>query len=166
MRILLIVFILLTNYTYAQLPKMENGKLMLENPVTFKTGSAELTDDGKEALKPVKEFLQQKTYVTMMRVEGHTDNLAEETTNQKLSEQRALAICKWLVENGIDCKRLIAVGFGSTKPIASNDDPTGKAQNRRMEFIPARLNGKAIGGNPVDGGGVIAGDPCPVVKIQ
>jgi hypothetical protein len=41
-------------------PKMENGKLILEKPVTFKTGSAELTDEGKEALIPVKEFLIQK----------------------------------------------------------------------------------------------------------
>ena len=144
----------------AQLPKMENGKLVLDNPVTFKAGSAELTDEGKEALKPVKEFLSQKDYISTLRVEGHTDNGGIESTNQKLSEQRALAVCKWLVENGINCKRLIAVGFGSTKPIATNDDPMGKAQNRRMEFIPAAMKGKAIGGMPLDGGGLIAGDPC------
>ena len=160
MRILLAAIIFLANSVYAQLPKMENGKLVLDNPVTFKPGSAELTDDGKEALKPVKEFLTQKDYITTLRVEGHTDNSGVETTNQKLSEQRALSVCKWLVENGIDCKRLIAVGFGSTKPIASNDDPMGKSQNRRMEFIPAALRGKAIGGDPLDGGGVVAGDPC------
>ena len=144
----------------AQLPKMENGKLVLDNPVTFETGSAELTDEGKEALKPVKEFLTQKDYISTLRVEGHTDNSGVESNNQKLSEQRALAICKWLVENGIDCKRLIAVGFGGTKPIASNDDPIGKAQNRRMEFVPAGMRGKSIGGLPLDGGGVVAGDPC------
>ena len=88
---------------YAQLPKMENGKLVLDNPVTFKTGSAELTDEGKEALKPVKEFLSQKDYITTLRVEGHTDNSGVESNNQKLSEQRALAVCKWLKEKGIDC---------------------------------------------------------------
>lgn len=59
-------------------------------------------------------------------MEEHTDNSAPESSNQKLSEQRALAVCKWLVENGIDCKRLIAVGFGSTKPVASNDTPIDK----------------------------------------
>jgi len=71
-----------------------------------------------------------------------------------------LPVCKWLVEKGIDCKRLIAVGFGSTKPIASNDNPIDKARNRRIEFIPAALQGKAIGGMPLDGGGVVSGDPC------
>jgi len=160
MKVLIVAFLLFANYTYAQLPKMENGKLVLDDPVTFKTGSAELTDEGKEALKSVKEFLLQKDYITTLRVEGHTDNSGVESNNQKLSEQRAFAICKWLVENGIDCKRLIAVGFGSTKPIASNDDPIGKAQNRRIEFIPAALRGKAIGEMPLDGGGSVAGDPC------
>ena len=58
----------------AQLPKLENGKLVLERAVTFKTGSDELTDEGKEALIPVKEFLAQKDYITTLRVEGHTDN--------------------------------------------------------------------------------------------
>ena len=161
MKILFAAFVIsITNYCYAQFPKMENGKLVLENPVTFQTGSAELTDEGKEALKPIKEFLAQKDYISTLRVEGHTDNSGAEPDNQKLSEQRALSICKWLVENGIDCKRLIAVGFGSTKPVAPNDNPINKAQNRRMEFIPAALKGKAIGGMPLDGGGVVAGDSC------
>jgi len=93
-------------------------------------------------------------------VEGHTDNSAATPVGQALTEKRALAACKWLVENGIDCKRLIAVGFGSTKPVVSNDNPLDKAQNRRIEFIPAALRGKAIGGMPLDGGGVVAGDPC------
>lgn len=144
----------------AQLPKLENGKLVVEKAVTFKTGSAELTDEGKEALMQVKEFLVQKDYITTLRVEGHTDNSVAESVSQPLTEKRALSVCKWLVENGIDCKRLIAVGFGSTKPIASNDNPIDKAQNRRIEFIPAALRGKAIGGMPLDGGGVVAGDPC------
>ena len=160
MKILLAALLFVTNSVIAQLPKMENGKLILDEQVSFKTGSAELTDEGKEALKPVKEFLAQKDYISTLRIEGHTDNTGVEADNQKLSEQRALAVCKWLVQNGIDCKRLIAVGFGSSKPVAPNDTPMNKAQNRRIEFIPAALKGKAIGGMPLDGGGVVAGDIC------
>lgn len=144
----------------AQLPKIENNQLVLDNPVSFKTGSNELTDEGKDALKLVKEFLIAKTYVTLLRVEGHSDNDGNESEKQKLTEQRALAVCRWLVANGIDCKRLIAVGFGSTKPIESNDSPTGKAANRRMVFALAALRDKMIGGMPADGGGVVAGDIC------
>lgn len=145
---------------YGQPAKLENGKLVLANPVSFKTGSAELTDEGKKALKSVKEFLIQKDYITTLRVEGHSDNSALESTNQPLTEKRALSVCKWLVENGIECKRLIAIGFGSTKPVAANDTAENRAQNRRIEFIPAALRGKAIGGLALDGGGVVAGEPC------
>lgn len=160
MRRLLPILLLVAYHTYGQLPKMDNGKLVVETPVSFKTGNAELTDDGKEALKPVREFLLQKDYITTLRIEGHTDNSNAEQANQKLSEQRALAVCKWLVENGIDCKRLIAVGFGSSKPVAANDSAENKAKNRRMEFVAAAIRGKAIGAMPLDGGGIVAGDPC------
>lgn len=71
-----------------------------------------------------------------------------------------MIVCRWLVANGIDCKRLIAVGFGSNKPVESNDTPQGKAMNRRMVFALAALKGKMIGGMPADGGSVVAGDPC------
>lgn len=144
----------------AQVPKIEDGKLILENPVTFKTAGAELTDEGKDALQPVKAFLLQKDYITTLRIEGPLDNTISADAAQKLTEKRAMAVCKWLVENGIDCNRLIAVDFGNTKPIVSNDDPMSKAQNRRMEFVLAAMRGKAIGGMPMDGGGIIAGDVC------
>ena len=161
MKLLFLLFITsLAVSCFSQAAKMENGKLVLEKPVVFKTGSDELTDEDKEALIAVKEFLVQKDYVTTLRVEGHSDNTLTETSNQTLTEKRALSVCKWLIANGIDCKRLVAVGFGSTKPIAPNDNPGNKAQNRRIEFIPAALKGKAIGGMPLDGGGVVSGDPC------
>ena len=161
MKILLTILVLsISFYANAQLPKMENGKLVLDKAVTFKTGSDELNDEGKEALTQVKEFLIQKDYITTLRVEGHADNAGIEPANQSLTEKRAFVVCKWLIENGVDCKRLIAVGFGSTKPVASNDTPADKAQNRRMEFIPAAMRGKAIGGMPLDGGGKVAGELC------
>jgi OOP family OmpA-OmpF porin len=64
------------------------------------------------------------------------------------------------VEQGIDCKRLISVGFGSSKPVADNATPEGRRQNTRIEIINAALRGKVIGGMPIDGGGILAVDPC------
>lgn len=161
MRPFFIVLLLLTIVSAkSQLPKIENNHLVLDNPVTFKTGSIELTDEGKTALKLVKDFLTAKDYISLLRVEGHSDNAGNESELQKQTEQRAMAICRWLVTNGIDCKRLIAVGFGSTKPVESNDTPGGKASNRRIVFALAALRGKMIGGMPADGSGVVAGDPC------
>ncbi len=154
------ILMFVTIISFTQLPKIEQGKLALDKVVSFKTGSADLTDEGKEALIQVKDFLTAKDYITTLRVEGHSANDGAEETNQLLTEKRSLVVCKWLIENGIDCKRLIAVGFGSTKPIADNSTPIGKAENRRMEFVMAALRGKAIGGMPLDGGGKVAGDLC------
>ena len=161
---LTILIISMTLFCKAQLPKLENGKLILEKAVTFKSGNAELTDEGKEALMQVKEFLIQKDYITTLRVEGHSDNSLADSISQSLTEKRALGVCKWLVQNGIDCKRLIAVGFGSTKPIATNDSPENKAQNRRMEFIPAALQGRVIGDMPLHG--AVLWPAIPVINLH
>lgn len=144
----------------AQLPRIESNELILEKAVSFKTGTSELTDEGKAALVPVKDFLVAKEYVTLLRIEGHTDNTNNEAVSQKLTEQRAVAVCNWLAANSIDCKRLIAVGFGSTKPAEVNDTPDGRAKNQRMVFSIASLRGRLIGGLPADGGGKVAADIC------
>jgi OOP family OmpA-OmpF porin len=71
-----------------------------------------------------------------------------------------MVICRKLIELGVDCKRLIAVGFRDTKPVSDNATPAGMAENIRVSFIHVSLRGKFIGGMPVDGGGKIAGEFC------
>lgn len=139
---------------------IENGEVKITKEIQFKTASAELLVESDEALSIIKKYLDDKSYITLLRVEVHTDNSGDESANQLLSEQRALAVCKKLVAMGVDCKRLIAAGFGSTKPVSDNSTPEGKAQNRRTGFFNAALRNKLIGGMPADGGGKVAGDPC------
>ena len=71
-----------------------------------------------------------------MRIEiaGHTDNVGSAEFNLRLSLDRASAVRAYLVENGIAAKRLVAKGYGSTKPKATNDTEEGRQQNRRTEF--------------------------------
>ena len=160
-KVLLAFFILSVSATvFAQLPKIENGGLVLNYPVLFETGSAVLQPESDSALNQVKTFLLVKEYITLLRIEGHLPDGNAEAKNQTLSEKRALSVCQWLIKNGIDCRRLVAVGFGSTKPIAENSTPEGKAQNNRIAFKMAALRDRPIGGMPVDGGGRIAGDIC------
>ena len=142
--------------------ELENNMLKLPSPVTFETGSSTLKPEAEAALKHVKAYLDDKSYISLMRIEGHEAGGGDEAQNQSLSEQRAKASAQWLVSHGIDCKRLLPVGFGSSKPVAHNRTPEGKAQNRRITFANAELRGRAIGGMPTDGGGHMVSDwKCP-----
>lgn len=66
-------------------------------------------------------------------IEGHTDSVGTAAYNKKLSQRRAEAVKKYMVEKGIDVNRLKAQGFGEEKPIASNETKEGRRQNRRVE---------------------------------
>ena len=71
-----------------------------------------------------------------VEIRGHTDGIGRAAYNMKLSESRAKAVMDYLVEKGIDPKRLSAKGFGLTLPIADNDTKEGQAKNRRVELQP------------------------------
>lgn len=158
---LVALFVLFSSFTcFSQNFKIENNELVLDQPIVFKTGNAELLPQSEEVLLNIKLFLQGKTYISLLRIEGHTSSDGKASDNQTLSEQRALAVSQWLQKNGVDCKRLIAVGFGSTKPLVSETAPEDKAKNSRIVFAVASLRGHPIGGNPVDGGGKVVAGPC------
>lgn len=140
--------------------KLKGNQVELPGPVVFETGSDVLRPESDEVLGMVHEFLQSRKDVTTLRIEGHTDSDGDDKANQTLSEKRSMAVARYLVGKGDDCKRLLPVGFGETKPIADNSTADGKAQNRRTAFFIAALNGKAVDGAPVDAGGKVAGDPC------
>ncbi len=69
-----------------------------------------------------------------MEVSGHTDNVGSASFNKRLSKQRALAVKNYLVSKGVEQDRIVAVGYGFEKPVASNDTPEGRQQNRRVEM--------------------------------
>lgn len=158
--ILIALVVLATLPAMAQPYKIENSEVKLEQAIAFKAGSDQLEASSKAALEAVQQLLKDKSYISTLRVECHSDNTGIETNNQTLTEKRALAVSRELVKMGVDCKRLLPVGFGSTKPVADNATPEGKAQNRRTTLIIAGLRGRAIGGMPLDGGGKVAGELC------
>jgi OmpA-OmpF porin, OOP family len=137
-----------------------DGALVVPHPITFVSGKDSLTSESAEAIAFVADYLTEKAAISTLRIEVHADSTGSDTFNQSLTEKRSFAVGKALVARGVDCKRLIAVGFGSTKPVADNKTPEGKAKNRRTVFANAALRGKAIGGAPLDGGGKVAGDLC------
>lgn len=132
--------------------RLDGNRLELPGPIVFSGDALDPASD--PALEHARSYLAAKDYITVMRIEGHA-------VDQAASERRALAVGRWLVAHGVDCKRLLAVGFGPNKPIASDSTPEGRAQNTRIELHNAELRGRAIGGMPLDGGGRVAGDLCP-----
>jgi OOP family OmpA-OmpF porin len=158
----LLVLTMLTTTAAADAPRfeLENGFLKVPFPITFETGKAVLKKESAEAVAYVAAYMAEKTVISTLRVEVHTDSRGEDKFNQAMSEKRALAVAKALAAKGVDCKRLLAVGFGETKPAGDNSTEEGRALNRRTAFANAGMRGKAIGGMPLDGGGKVAGDPC------
>ena len=71
---------------------------------------------------------------TLIDINGHTDSTGSQAYNQGLSERRAMSVAGYLNSQGIDPRRVSAVGFGPNQPIASNATPDGRAQNRRVEI--------------------------------
>ena len=155
-----LLFSLFSLVINAQDYKLEGNEVKTAKQVIFETGSDKLKPESMAALETIKQYLADKSYISLLRVECHTDNSGDVNAGQLLTKKRALAICKKLVEMGVDCRRLIAVGFGNTKPVADNSTPEGKAQNRRVSFLNAALRNRLIGGMPADGGGKVAGDVC------
>jgi OOP family OmpA-OmpF porin len=140
--------------------QIENNELKLPAPIVFQTGSDKLSPESDPALEHVRGYLEAKSYISTLRIEVHSDRDGSAAASQALTEKRALSVAKWLTSHGVDCKRLLAVGFGGNKPIAENNTPENKAKNRRVTFVNAALRGRAIGGMPPEGGGRNAGDVC------
>ena len=68
-------------------------------------------------------------------VEGNTDSVGSDAYNQKLSERRADAVKDVLVKSDIDGSRITTVGYGESRPVASNDTEEGRAKNRRVSIV-------------------------------
>jgi OmpA-OmpF porin, OOP family len=117
-------------------PKAEvkSDKIELSETVQFETDSAVLVDRSKLLLDDVAKALADHPEITKVQIEGHTDAKASHKHNQKLSLDRVASVKAYLVEKGVDAKRLTTKGFGETKPIASNKTEEGRAKNRRVDF--------------------------------
>ena len=89
---------------------------------------------GKDVLDGVVKVMKDNPTLRV-KVEGHTDSIGSDAYNQRLSEKRAQAVKDYLVREGIDPSRISTVGYGESKPVASNETESGRAQNRRAEII-------------------------------
>jgi outer membrane protein OmpA-like peptidoglycan-associated protein len=117
------------------------GLIANMSDVLFRSGSFELLPGARERLAKVSGIVL--AYPSLhVAIEGHTDSVGSDDYNQQLSERRAQAVRDYFVQQGINSTNVEAHGYGKTEPIATNDTPEGRQQNRRVELI---LSGDAIG---------------------
>jgi outer membrane protein OmpA-like peptidoglycan-associated protein len=102
--------------------------------INFATGKSDIQSESAPIIDQIADMMKKNPDLSI-NVEGHTDNVGKPKDNQALSEQRAKAVAAALVKQGIDAKRLTAVGFGQDKPIADNKTEEGRAKNRRVELV-------------------------------
>ena len=107
----------------------------VEGQVLFDLNKASLKPEARDLLGKVVAFLQKNTG-THVEIQGHTDSTGPKAWNDRLSQMRADAVRDFLVAAGVDAGRLVARGYGSAEPVASNDTKQGRQQNRRVDFSP------------------------------
>lgn len=104
------------------------------DPVTFRVSSSRITDTGQAVLDEAAAFLDANPDVAV-EIGGHTDDDGTVAENQVLSQLRADSVKAYLESKGIDGDRMEAVGYGEERPKVANDSASGKAENRRIEFV-------------------------------
>jgi len=110
---------------------------LAEKRVPFDNASANLNSDSKATLDEFASTIQEQgpEEISVVRIEGYADNTGDSEQNKALSEQRADAVKSYLEEKGVPTEKLETESFGDSKPVASNDNATGRALNRTAVIV-------------------------------
>ncbi len=110
-------------------------QINISEKVHFQTNKSVILKKSFNLLEQVANLIKNHAEIKLVRVEGHTDERSTEAYNQKLSEQRAESVRKFLIKEGVAEARLTAVGYGESKPVSSNKTKRGREANRRVAFV-------------------------------
>ena len=114
-------------------PSENEIAVQLTNDILFDFNSAALRPESQNTLRDLAANFQRYPDETIS-VEGHTDNVGSPAYNQSLSERRAFSVQDYLTSQGVPSSRISAVGYGESRPKATNDTPEGRQLNRRVEI--------------------------------
>ena len=121
-----------------QLVIITKDKLVISDKIYFATAKATILPVSFGLLNQVASVLRAHPEITMVTIEGHTDDKGSAKLNRKLSLGRAKSVKAYLEHQGVDSSRLNALGFGPDRPADTNKTEAGRANNRRVEFIIER----------------------------
>jgi outer membrane protein OmpA-like peptidoglycan-associated protein len=116
--------------------KKINGQIYLIMPgnITFDSNDANIKTSFQPVLNSIARVIKEYNK-TMVQVNGYTDNTGSAALNNTLSLMRANSVSNYLRINGVDVNRIVANGYGSSNPVASNSTAMGREQNRRVEIV-------------------------------
>jgi outer membrane protein OmpA-like peptidoglycan-associated protein len=109
-------------------------EIKIRRQIHFETDSAVIKGDSFIILDEVADTMLRHPEIRRVEVQGHTDNRGDDDHNQQLSQGRSESVVQYLVDAGVDPRRLEGRGYGETTPIAPNVTSAGRAKNRRVEF--------------------------------
>ncbi len=126
--------------------RVEGKQIVITEQVNFATGRDVIANESFALLGRVARVFNDHPEIARIAVDGHTDDVGATRSNLDLSRRRAIAVVRWLVQNGVDERRLEARGFGPRQPIADNKTAEGRKKNRRVEFIIVKRSEKGASG--------------------
>lgn len=113
-------------------PVLRGSVSTLQN-IFFDIDKYELKDKSITELEKVVQFMLENPQIRV-EIGGHTDNTGNSAYNFQLSEKRAAAVYQYIIDKGVEAKRLFSKGYGPSKPVSSNDTAEGRQMNRRIDF--------------------------------
>ncbi|RMG93730.1 MAG: OmpA family protein [Deltaproteobacteria bacterium] len=115
--------------------EVREDKIVINEKIQFEFNKARILPESDSLLAEIAKVIKENPQIKKIRIEGHASSEGNDDYNLKLSQKRAEAVRKWLIERGgIPAEMLEAKGYGETRPIASNDTEEGREKNRRVEF--------------------------------
>jgi len=115
--------------------RVVDNEIVILEQVQFDTGKATIKPASNDLLDQVAAVLTQHPEMLKVEVQGHTDNRGSAALNKKLSQARADAVKKAMVQRGVSADRLVTKGYGPDKPIDENGTDEGRQRNRRVQFV-------------------------------
>ncbi|MBM4358522.1 MAG: OmpA family protein [Deltaproteobacteria bacterium] len=122
--------------------RLVDERLELEHQVQFEVDTALLRRESEGLLAEVAKLFREHPELELVEVQGHTDDSGTPEHNQRLSEERAASVVRWLTSHGIEARRLVARGLGQRAPLVAGGDADARRANRRVEFHVLRRGGR------------------------
>ena len=136
--------------TLTMLPSKVTKHLDILEKIYFKTNSHIIEERSFDLLNEVADVIVHHPSIELIHIEGHTDSQGKDEYNKKLSQDRADEVRNYLIAQGVEPERLLAVGYGEERPIDTNDTEEGRANNRRVIFEIKKRHGDDKAENPID----------------